>query len=690
MKKIYFLLFLSLISAGLTAQTVSILGNLGTSGNIVVGASNYHVSETIYTENEVGAGNFLSAPTAIESINFFINLEGVPTTVPNFKIYLKNVPLATTTFATGAYSTAGYTLVYDGVYNATSITGIAGVTLTTPFVRTAGTNLQMLIERTDNVVHTGNSFFASVGNDADPAANSTRRYNNTTAPTSGVTSLTVSTFRPAVQFVHIYPIDASVISVNPPFVTSCYDAPQSASVEILNEGTTNIAAGAVSVGLRVTGANTFTSAIAVNTGIILPGATEVINFTNIPLNNAGDNIFEGFVTLAGDGTTYNDTLALVSATASTLGDPVSSSYPIVEDAETTLPVFSYIELVNGDTQLWTLQTGNYTNTDQTLPLVPRAPGSTFYLADCYSGAGSDGFVSRLYSNCIKMPATLGGNPAPVTTVSFWMSHDNIFSTAPNDFPDSLYVSVSTDKGLTWTRLLPGFRRSDVLAATPEWRQEIVDISAYNGQTIQLGFEAVSKWGNAFGLDDITISFSGLAPVTLTSFDARRSGTVNNLTWSTSQEQNTSRFAIERSTDGRSFSQIGEVAAAGNSNVTRNYRFTDPSPVKGINYYRLRILDLDNTFKFSDIKNVRNLGVSDLMIAPNPVQQSMKITVDADKAERAGITITDLSGKRIYNSNLNVLQGTNNFDIPVSNLAKGTYIVRIQLIDQTIVRKINKL
>jgi hypothetical protein len=69
---------------------------------------------------------------------------------------------------------------------------------------------------------------------------------------------------------------------------------------------------------------------------------------------------------------------------------------------------------------------------------------------------------------------------------------------------------------------------------------------------------------------------------------------------------------------------------------------------------------------------------------------MKFVIDAEKAERAIMVITDLSGKRIYNSTLNVQVGINNFSVPVNQFAKGSYIVQIQLADQTIVRNFNKL
>ena len=177
-----------------------------------------------------------------------------------------------------------------------------------------------------------------------------------------------------------------------------------------------------------------------------------------------------------------------------------------------------------------------------------------------------------------------------------MSHDNLFDTQL----DSMYVSVSADKGVTWTRL-KGFQRYDPAFTTPEWKMESIDLSAYAGQTIQIGFEGVSDFGNSFGLDDITVISASITPVTLLTFNAKRNGSVNSISWSTSQELNSKYFGIEHSSDGIHFSQIGRVAAAGNSSTQRSYQFVDPSPVKGFNYYRLMIVDIDNTVKYSMIK-----------------------------------------------------------------------------------------
>jgi hypothetical protein len=77
-----------------------------------------------------------------------------------------------------------------------------------------------------------------------------------------------------------------------------------------------------------------------------------------------------------------------------------------------------------------------------------------------------------------------------------------------------------------------------------------------------------------------------------------------LNWSTAFEQNNRGFEIEKSLDGINFRKIGFVVGAGNSN-TINYSFTDPQRAVEFNYYRLKVVDIDNTFHYSDVVLVKN-------------------------------------------------------------------------------------
>src|SRR6476661_6050255 len=152
MKKLYLLLLSALFSVGTFAQAVQIASNPSLSSNVVVGPSNYHVLEAIYLNQEIGNNNFNNLGSAIQQIFFLMDTEGLNTSISNFRVYMKNIPAATTTLTTGTYSTAGYTMVFNGTYTATPA-GYSPLILTTPFVHTAGSNIQVLIERLDNVIH---------------------------------------------------------------------------------------------------------------------------------------------------------------------------------------------------------------------------------------------------------------------------------------------------------------------------------------------------------------------------------------------------------------------------------------------------------------------------------------------------------------------------------------------------------
>ena len=490
MKKLYNLILLSLVCFATKAQIVDITANPGYSGNIVAGQSNYHVSESIYLDSEIGTGVFTTAGNGITKIAFSVNSNSVatfPLTVSNYTISMKST--TATTLATGANNTTGYTVVYTGSITFNGI-GWNTVLLSAPFVRTPGQNLQVKIQRSDNTANSGLVFDASVGNTPNSAATSSRRYNNTTA-ISGTTSMTATVYRPAIRLIRPFAVDAEVLGFINPY-SSCYSSTQTVKVAIKNNGTSTIAAGAASVALDVATANTYTGSVS-NTAPIPTDSIAILTFVGINLNNVGTNDETAIVTVAGDGYHANDSGFSVVTTT-----PVLSPLPQVEDVEGAFNVFAYLKSVAGS-QAWTVlsfisNTGafqnGYTQNDSLTPR-PNGTGSDFFIFDSWDqGAGT---VSRLYSNCISMPAS------GTSRVSFWMSHDSAFA---NNL-DSLYVIVSNDKGASWTRV-GGFQRSDASLSVYTWLQDSVDISAYNGQTIQVGFEGVSAYGNAFGLDDINI------------------------------------------------------------------------------------------------------------------------------------------------------------------------------------------
>ncbi|MEO6718872.1 MAG: T9SS type A sorting domain-containing protein [Ferruginibacter sp.] len=179
------------------------------------------------------------------------------------------------------------------------------------------------------------------------------------------------------------------------------------------------------------------------------------------------------------------------------------------------------------------------------------------------------------------------------------------------------------------------------------------------------------------------------PVSLSDFTAQRTNSGNLLHWSTQQELGTTYFLAERSTDGKNFSPIGQVAAAGNSNTILHYTFKDIHPSKGNNYYRLRSFDKDNTFKLSDTRRIRNEGIADISVYPNPVKDRFTVSINADKATTGQLSITDISGKTVYTRSLKLAQGNTILPVGLNNVSAGAYILKIQLNDDLIIQKITK-
>ncbi len=483
--------------------------------------------------------------------------------------------------------------------------------------------------------------------------------------------------------------DVRAVSINDPESITCFTGPQTITVDVQNLGQSTVAAGAASVTLKVGGANTYSRTIANTTAIPVNG-TATITFPDVILNNIGENLDTAFVSFAGDLRTSNDTIFGGSFTA-----PTITTFPALDDIEgAELTITPFIAVITGNRQLWSLHDADtaFTNGDMDnapgviADSLPAYSGRSFLYFDAYSGADSEGFEGRLFSNCIGLGTPPQGGSCN-SSLSFFMSHDTTFL-SPN-FDDSLYVSVSTDQGNTWTRVA-GFQRLNVEYGVPGWGQEFVDLTAYNGSNIQIGFEGVSKWGNIIGVDNIEIFSDCVIPVTLSNFSIQKQNKANRLNWTTTQEINAMKFVVQKSRNGRDFETLGEVAAAGNSSTERTYSFTHNLPLSGYNYYRIKMVDRDNKSKYSQVRSVQNLGVNQIQVTPNPVAGNMKVSINAEKSELATIMITDMSGKAMLNKNYTVAAGDNDIPVTTAGLAAGSYIVRVQLNGDVQVSKFIKL
>ncbi|MEO6169251.1 MAG: T9SS type A sorting domain-containing protein, partial [Chitinophagales bacterium] len=156
-----------------------------------------------------------------------------------------------------------------------------------------------------------------------------------------------------------------------------------------------------------------------------------------------------------------------------------------------------------------------------------------------------------------------------------------------------------------------------------------------------------------------------------------------LEWNTASEYNSHFFEIERSLDGVVFETIGLVDAAGFSTLAKNYFYTDHnvSELGSIKiFYRLRMVDLDNTFSYSAVRWVEldESNYSDgITIFPNPVSDELSITLYSTADQSASVQLIDISGRVIRKTENELVKGINFMPVQhLEDLASGVYFVQV--------------
>lgn len=183
------------------------------------------------------------------------------------------------------------------------------------------------------------------------------------------------------------------------------------------------------------------------------------------------------------------------------------------------------------------------------------------------------------------------------------------------------------------------------------------------------------------------------PIKLISFDAKYVKPNVVLNWSTAQEKNFSHFVLEQSTDGINFNEIAVIFGSGESDIQKNYSYlnSNMSGRKGLLYYRLKSVDIDNMLSYSSVRIIRlNEDVETISLAtyPNPVSNEVHISIPADWQNKKVLyemfNVNGQTAKRMENANSSQTETVN-----VSNLNSGLYIVKVTCEGKTAQQKIIK-
>jgi hypothetical protein len=185
----------------------------------------------------------------------------------------------------------------------------------------------------------------------------------------------------------------------------------------------------------------------------------------------------------------------------------------------------------------------------------------------------------------------------------------------------------------------------------------------------------TSFGTVATLADLT----QIVPVELLAFTASVNNSNVQLLWSTASELNNMGFEIERSIDGQdNFVTVGFVEGKGSSTEINYYSFTDHPQVNGVNqlYYRLKQVDFDGTFSYSDVVKVSYDVPAEFVLSqnfPNPFNPSTRINYFVPQESFVSIKVHDFLGREVMIL-VNETRPIGSYEIvfDASNLPSGTY------------------
>jgi PQQ-dependent dehydrogenase (s-GDH family) len=295
-----------------------------------------------------------------------------------------------------------------------------------------------------------------------------------------------------------------------------------------------------------------------------------------------------------------------------------------------------------------------------------------------NGNNLGNITSSLYKNTIAIRYTSGGTP--YLDRSLTISVQNQPSTAVSV---RLYITAAELAALV------SASPSVTINNLKIYKNNDANGISLGALPISISPVAVSK---SFGTDYVltvsitsfsTFYFAGsgfVLPVDILSLSGKYADQSVTLDWKTASENNSAYFIVEKSSNGQNFRAIGNLAAKGFASTTTSYTFKDNDPNSDFAsplYYRLKMYDLNGTFKYSNTISVNLPSITGTVtISPNPTANDMKAYVVAPADSKAEWRVIDNTGRILLSGNALMKKGSNQLSINLSNLPAGTYFLNL--------------
>ena len=253
----------------------------------------------------------------------------------------------------------------------------------------------------------------------------------------------------------------------------------------------------------------------------------------------------------------------------------------------------------------------------------------------------------------------------------------IFTYSIDWWSNTMYVGIATtsDGGNSYSSIWEFGATTSYPPVT-----DTIYFTGVDSMQLALYYTGDSNDADFWYIDDLFLIDLTIVPVELTSFIAVLTGGIITLSWSTATETNNQGFQIERSNGGE-FTSVGYVAGHGTTTETQNYIFTDRDVPVGSYSYRLKQVDFDGTFEYSDVVEAEVAAPVEFALDqnyPNPFNPSTKITFRLAADSKVSLKVFDVLGQEVITLiNNDLSAGSHQVDFDASNLNSGVYFYKIE-------------
>ena len=254
-----------------------------------------------------------------------------------------------------------------------------------------------------------------------------------------------------------------------------------------------------------------------------------------------------------------------------------------------------------------------------------------------------------------------------------ISNMEYWTLSRNNGTSNVFVTLSWNSSSGGITNLPGLKVSQWDGAV--WQDNGNGSTTGNTFAGTITSSAVTGSFGPFSLSSASPGINPL-PVELSVFNVSSEKGINKLKWQTLSEKNSDYFDVERSKDGKQFETIDHVKAAGNSSTLLNYQVNDPFAGRSEICYRLKEVDVNGAFYYSETKCVNGTALSSITISPTLLSnENIKVDFGENSFTNVEINIIDITGKVIFNQHVNENKVTiKNEDVRFHD--KGIYFIRM--------------